>query len=174
MNDFDAERHTESVPTRNGIVQAPAKILYTETHDYDLDFPDTERQIVRDYKFLSALLDSTENGIAIAANQGGLNRSMFVHRLYGDYTAVINPMIILPPNARKEQVVAPEGCLSLPQGLFLREGLFRYPEIYVEYIEYPGMAVIHNMKVDGYAAQMWQHECDHLAGYTIAERVEES
>lgn len=175
MRDFDAEENAPHVSIRNGIVQAPSRILYEPCEFYNLEEPGIEKEIMRDFKRLSGLLDGIdERAIAIAANQGGLRKAMFVHRLYHDYVAVVNPTVTIPPGIEKIQVATPEGCLSHRDDLYLQEGLFRYPRLIVDFWEYPGGVHMINRRMDKFEAQMFQHEIDHLLGVTIVERVNES
>lgn len=111
---------------------------------------------------------ATDNGIAIAANQIGINVSMFVYTTdTGEYVGVINPVL---RNASREAYKVEEGCLSIDE-LTIR-GLERCSEIVVDYWEFPSMVKYENRVVSGFEAQIFQHEMDHLDGFTILERAE--
>ncbi len=154
---------------KDGIYQYPSPILSRPVANYDLDLPETEQEIHRDSMRLQSVLDQTPQGVAIAANQCGIRKSMFVHRLHGDYMTVINPRLHITPDQYVEDILIPEGCLSIP-GMTVHIGFKRYRQIAVSYFEYPSLSFIEET-IEDFEAQMFQHEYDHLCGMTILDRL---
>lgn len=66
----------------------------------------------------------------------------------------------------KEQDIAYEGCLSVPE---IRGKVERYTNIEVTYYNEIGEKVIKQVK--GFTARDIQHECDHLDGILFLEKV---
>jgi peptide deformylase len=111
------------------------------------------------------------SGIGLAANQVGLNKSIFVVDLSPiegyeemDPLVMINPEII---SESDEIVTIEEGCLSLP---LLRADVDRPEAIEIKYIDTDEKEMI--MEADDWLARVIQHEYDHLLGKMIPDRVE--
>jgi peptide deformylase len=111
------------------------------------------------------------SGIGLAANQVGLNKSIFVVDLSPiegyeemDPLVMINPEII---SESDEIVTIEEGCLSLP---LLRADVDRPEAIEIKYIDTDENEMI--MEADDWLARVIQHEYDHLLGKMIPDRVE--
>jgi peptide deformylase len=112
------------------------------------------------------------NGAGLAANQIGVGRRVVVmevtHNPRYPYkppiplTVAINP--ILEP-LDDETVMINEGCLSVP----VRGEVPRYVNIRARYLDRDGIA--HDEVKRGLTAGTWQHECDHLDGVLIVDRV---
>ncbi len=125
---------------------------------------------------LQELLASTPDGVAIAANQGGLDHRLFVlSRRYLDAsedplvnrlpTTVVNPVII----SRGEQKVSEnEGCLSFP-GLVRK--VSRDLKIEVKFLD--GKWQPWSVHLSGFWARVFQHEIDHLDGKTFVDDLPE-
>ena len=77
-------------------------------------------------------------------------------------TVAINPVI---EPAGDETVEINEGCLSVP----LRGNLRRHVDVRVRYLDRDGVA--HDAVARGLTAGTWQHECDHLDGRLIVDRI---
>ena len=77
-------------------------------------------------------------------------------------TVAINPELEILDD---EQVVINEGCLSVP----LRGELVRSVNLAVRYTDRDG--VDHERVVRGLTAGTWQHECDHLDGILVVDRI---
>ncbi len=110
------------------------------------------------------------NGIGLAANQVGLNKSVFVVDLkevegYENFKPVvmINPKIA---EVSDENVIIEEGCLSLPN---LRAEVERPKKILVEYIDTDEKE--NSLEADDLFARVILHEYDHLIGKMIPDRV---
>jgi peptide deformylase len=112
------------------------------------------------------------NGAGLAANQIGVARRVVVMEV-GDnprypykpripLTVAINPVI---EPLDDELVDINEGCLSVP----LRGVVARHVNIRVRYLDREGVA--HDEIKRGLTAGTWQHECDHLDGVLIVDRV---
>jgi peptide deformylase len=113
----------------------------------------------------------TANGIGLAANQVGLNKSLFIIDIsvVEDYEHVppvvmINPQII---ELSDEIVVMEEGCLSLPN---LRADVERSEIITVKYLDTDEKE--HVIEAGDLFARVILHEYDHLIGKMIPDRVE--
>ncbi len=110
-------------------------------------------------------------GIGFAANQMGLDKSIFVIDLtvmeeYADTKpmAFINPIITLES---EEEVIYEEGCLSLPN---LRADVERPEQIQIKYLDPDENEQV--LDADDWLARVIQHEYDHLRGKMIPDRVE--
>lgn len=111
------------------------------------------------------------SGIGFAANQMGLNKSIFVIDLtvmeeYADSKPMvfINPIITLESD---EEVIYEEGCLSLP---LLRADVQRPERIEIKYLDTDEKEQV--LEADDWLARVIQHEYDHLLGKMIPDRVE--
>ncbi|MCX8057820.1 MAG: peptide deformylase [Spirochaetes bacterium] len=106
------------------------------------------------------------NGIAIAANQLGLNLAIIALTPIEPFNkdiCLINPKII---EYSKEETIFEEGCLSFPD-LYLK---IKRPEyIIVEYELFSGKK--YQIKASGLLARVLQHEIDHLNGIFFFERL---
>ena len=112
------------------------------------------------------------NGAGLAANQIGVTRRVVVMEV-GDnprypykpripLTVAINPVI---EPLDDEMVEVNEGCLSVP----VRGTVPRHVNVRVRYLDREG--VEHDEIKRGLTAGTWQHECDHLDGVLIVDRV---
>jgi peptide deformylase len=114
-----------------------------------------------------------ENGAGIAANQIGetvrittievTQNPRYPYKPPIPLTVAINPR--LEPIG-DETVVINEGCLSVP----LRGDLVRSVAVRVRYLDRNG--VEHDEIKRGLTAGTWQHECDHLDGRLIVDRID--
>lgn len=108
------------------------------------------------------------NGIGLAANQVGQDLRLFVldEKLAqeNDVPSVyINPEITEYVRALAE---AEEGCLSLPDVWLL---IKRAKKIKLKALDENGKKI--KIKARGFLARVLQHECDHLNGLLIKDRV---
>jgi peptide deformylase len=104
------------------------------------------------------------NGIGLAANQIGLDVSVFV---MGD--SVTNSSMCINPTVlqyTEETTVDVEGCLSFP-GIYVK--VKRPKEILAEY--YNENLEKQIVKITGYSARCYLHELDHTLGITFKDRV---
>jgi len=112
------------------------------------------------------------SGIGLAANQVGLNKSVFVidlHEVEGyekfKPVVMINPEIVLESD---ELVTIEEGCLSLPN---LRADVDRPALVKVKFLNTDEQE--EEIEADELFARVILHEYDHLIGKMIPDRVNE-
>ncbi len=112
------------------------------------------------------------NGIGLAANQVGLDKSLFVIDLkeiegYENFKPVvmINPQII---EESDEIVTIEEGCLSLPN---LRAEVDRPAAVKIRFLNTDEEE--EEIDADEFFARVILHEYDHLIGKMIPDRVNE-
>jgi peptide deformylase len=110
------------------------------------------------------------NGIGLAANQVGSDKSIFVVDLsqVEDYEdtkplALINPKII---KRSEKKVIIEEGCLSIPE---IREEVERPETITIVYHDTDLNE--HTLEADDLLARVMQHEYDHLQGILFTDLV---
>ena len=113
------------------------------------------------------------SGAGIAANQIGVSKRITVIEVSDNQRYPYKPAIPLTVaiNPRltpltDETVVINEGCLSVP----LRGELERAIAVRVEYLDRDGRP--HGIEAVGLTAGTWQHECDHLDGKMIVDRID--
>lgn len=133
--------------------------------------------IKKDYPGLKELIENmyetmyNSNGVGLAAPQIGLSIRLFVidggpfeEEEVKDFKKVfINPVI-------KDESGDPwrfnEGCLSIPG---IREDIERKEEIMIEF--YDENWKFHDIKLEGLAARIVQHEYDHIEGILFTDRI---
>jgi peptide deformylase len=113
------------------------------------------------------------NGAGIAANQIGetdriltievKDNPRYPYKPPVPLTVAINPELEVLDD---EEVVINEGCLSVP----LRGELVRSVNLAVRYTDREGIE--HERVVRGLTAGTWQHECDHLNGILVVDRID--
>lgn len=110
------------------------------------------------------------SGIGLAANQVGLDKSLFVIDLkevegYENFKPIvmINPVIIIESD---EIVTIEEGCLSLP---YLRADVDRPAAVKVKFLDTDEQE--NELEADELFARVILHEYDHLIGKMIPDRV---
>ena len=95
--------------------------------------------------------------VGMAANVIGVNKRVIIVNMGFVDVVMFNPVLV-----RKESPYeTEEGCLSLPG---VRKTT-RYQTIEVEYLDMNWKK--QNLKLDGWIAQICQHELDHLEGILI-------
>ena len=100
------------------------------------------------------------SGLGLAANQVGVSSDFFVidvgiEKEKRDPVIIINPVI----SASDEQVLAEEGCLSIPE-IFAE--VKRSQQIEVKGYDLNGNEL--RYEAEGFLARAFQHEMDHLKG----------
>ena len=110
------------------------------------------------------------NGIGLAANQVGANRSVFIVDISNieEYEesrplVFINPKIV---RRSEEQIVFEEGCLSIPD---IRGDVERPEAISITYQDFNFKE--QTMEADNLLARVIQHENDHLLGILFTDLV---
>jgi peptide deformylase len=108
-------------------------------------------------------LYESDNGLALAAPQIGVQKQIVVWDLDEEPMAIINPQIV----ESSGEFVYDEGCLSIPG-------------LYVEILR-PNQVLVRGWTVDGdeveieaseLMGRMFQHEIDHLNGLLMFDRLE--
>jgi peptide deformylase len=103
------------------------------------------------------------SGIGLAANQIGLNLSLFVAKTERKLHAVFNPKLVW---VSKEDDEMEEGCLSIPK----KYGIVRRSTvIWVEGQNARGQKI--KVKHFGLLARVFQHEIDHLNGILFIDKA---
>ena len=115
------------------------------------------RQIIVDLK---DTIRAHENCIGLAAIQINQPWRMFVINFSGDLRTFINPVIY----DEKGHTLSREGCMSFPGREFI---IPRSNEIRVTYQTPLGKS--ESIKLVGKAAEVFQHELDHLNGITLTD-----
>jgi peptide deformylase len=103
-------------------------------------------------------------GIGLAANQVGVQKRMFVYDIgdgLGPHT-VINPVLTVPGG----EWTYDEGCLSVP-GLYWP--IERPKTVHLTGLDLDGNEL--DIEADDLLARMFQHECDHLDGVLLLQRL---
>ena len=103
-------------------------------------------------------------GIGLAANQVGINQSIFVTFVDGKYKAYYNPKLL---DWSDELVTFEEGCLSFPDEYLNIE---RPRDCKVEWKDHKGN--IRKSTLKGIEARVWLHEYDHINGIVFQQRLE--
>lgn len=98
-------------------------------------------------------------GLGLAANQIGLDERAFII----DGKTYFNPRLM---NAFGDLESSSEGCLSF---LSVRHNIKRFVSISVEYSDIDGNDVTEDL--EGLDAIAFQHELDHLDGFTMLDRI---
>lgn len=114
-------------------------------------------------------LEKIETGVGLAASQIGKNLKIFVihkelaNKLANNHEVYINPKIIKKSD---KEIQLEEGCLSLPNiwGLIKRS-----EKIKIEAFDENGKKF--KIKAEGFLAQVFQHEIDHLNGILFIDRT---
>jgi peptide deformylase len=117
-------------------------------------------QSIIDYMF-QAMIEN--DGVGLAAPQVGLRLRLFVFDDRSGFRGhMINPYII----KSNKKLLLHEGCLSFP-GLYL-DDIRRSKSAIVNGLDVNGRFLSYT--VDGFAAQIMQHEVDHLDGRLFIDR----
>ena len=104
-------------------------------------------------------------GVGLAAPQVGHNIRMFVMNPTGQPTddrVYVNPVLSDPLGEETGE----EGCLSLPS---ITAQINRNKAIRMQAQDLDGKPIEDTQS--GYIARIWQHECDHLNGVLITDRM---
>jgi len=104
-------------------------------------------------------------GVGLSANQIGISERVFVMILHMETQEIItcfNPRIIKKYN---DDVWFEEGCLSFPDEII---NIQRPNRIVVKYEDEDKKE--HKIKLEGFAARVFQHEFDHLEGIDFTQR----
>lgn len=119
-------------------------------------------------EFMTSLEETcraSEHCVGLAANQIWINKdvpppAIFVAKVFSDGGCLIcvNPVITKKWGSRKKVT---EGCLSKNKS----SRLWRHDRVDLKFLDIYGLE--QSMSFVGFAAQIIQHECDHLQGILI-------
>jgi peptide deformylase len=123
---------------------------------------DIDGKIVRLVDDMFETLGESDNGLALAAPQIGVQKQIFVWDFGDDPKAVFNPEIVESDG----EWVYEEGCLSIP-GLYVE--IARPKQVLLRGVDVDGNPV--EWEADELEARMFQHELDHLNGVLMFDRM---
>jgi peptide deformylase len=139
----------------------PNEFLSKQMTSVDIENPGFDPKVLK-AEMIDFMLSN--NGIGLAANQIGLDASVFV---MGDSASnsnlCINPTVLQYTETVEIDV---EGCLSFP-GVYVK--VKRPKEILAEF--YDENLEKQTVKISGYSARCYLHELDHTLGITFKDRV---
>lgn len=132
--------------------------------DIDQNYPDLSQLISNMFETMY-----NASGVGLAAPQIGLPIRLFIVDTKADEEEEVFKKVFI--NAKiLEETGEPwafnEGCLSIPE---VREDVMRKPNILIRY--YDENWVLHEEKVDGFAARVIQHEYDHIEGKLFTDKL---
>jgi len=123
---------------------------------------DIDGKAVRLADEMFGALYGSDNGLALAAPQIGVQKRVFVWD-FGDEPAVVfNPEIVESDG----EWVYEEGCLSIP-GLYVE--IVRPKHVLLRGVDLNGNPI--EWEADELQARMFQHELDHLNGVLMFDRM---
>lgn len=143
-------------------------VLRKEAEDVPANYPDLKQLVTN-------MFDTMYNadGVGLAAPQIGLSLRLLVidaDALGDDFPeckgfkrCMVNPDIV---EQSEEEISMEEGCLSLPG---IHEKVSRASRIRVKYMD--ENLVEHEEAIDGFAARVVQHECEHLEGHVFIDNI---
>jgi peptide deformylase len=143
-------------------------VLREEALDVPGDYPDLK-------KLVANMFDTMYHaeGVGLAAPQIGLSLRLIVvdgealsdsyEECKGFRRVMVNPVI---EESSDEQISQDEGCLSLPG---IHEKVDRAARIRIRYADENGE--MHSETLEGFAARIVQHECEHLDGIVFIDNI---
>lgn len=149
-------QHTPEVPIYDGF------LCETEYNVWAQGYIDKKRELYE--KFIS-FARTRSNCCGLAANQVEIKGERLLEPFFAlrdsssllpTWNIYIFPRIIKYEGIEEEKL---EGCLTWPNKTI---AVKRYTHVVVEYYDLNGN--FHNEKLDGFPAQIFQHEYDHLKG----------
>ncbi len=142
------------------------KILREKTKDFEMIDGNTIKLIQDMFETMR-----TADGIGLAANQVGIDKSIFIIDLSPvEGFEKLKPMVFINPKiiTRSDELVKlEEGCLSIPN---LRASVERPEALKIQYLDTDEK--LQELDADGYLARVIQHEFDHLIGKVYTDRVD--
>lgn len=143
-------------------------VLRKEAEDVPGDYPDLKQLVENMFETMYHA-----EGVGLAAPQVGLSLRLVVidadvvaedcPECKGFKRAMINPEIV---EESEETITLEEGCLSFPG---VHEKVARAKTIRVKY--YDADFREHDEVVEGFAARVVQHECEHLEGHVFIDNI---
>lgn len=141
------------------IVGYGSQILREQTVEANNTVP--SRKVVQS---LYDTINTIPTAVGLAAPQINSDLSMFIMKLDGINTVIINPRILKREGLKPSM----EGCLSIPN----MSGVVPNRNITLEVLFYDGHFNKHQMTLTGFNAIIWQHEYDHLNGILYTDRMD--
>lgn len=123
---------------------------------------DIDGKVVRLVGDMFETLHESQNGIALAATQIGVQKQVFVWEVDDAKHVVINPEIV----ESSGEWVYDEGCLSIPE---LYVEILRPKQVLMRGLDLEGNTV--EIEADELEARIFQHELDHLHGVLMFDRM---
>lgn len=112
-------------------------------------------------------LMSEAEGLGLSAPQVGLSWRLFVARVPCEEEAQTRVFVNPHPSApARETETLSEGCLSIPE---VTGEIQRPSAITIQATDLEGRDF--TLRGEGLEARVWQHECDHLDGVLILDRM---
>jgi len=99
----------------------------------------------------------------VTAPQVGIQKRFFVYDIGTGPHAVVNPRL----SGHDGEWTYEEGCLSVPE---LSWPIVRYERVHLDGFDLSGAEL--SIDADELLARMFQHECDHLDGMLLLERLD--
>lgn len=124
---------------------------------------EVDGKVIRQVDSMFDSLYESQNGLALAAPQIGIQRQIVVWDLADEPMALINPEIIESDG----EWVYDEGCLSIP-GLYVE--MLRPNRVHVRGLSLAGEVV--DIEAEELMGRMFQHEIDHLHGVLMFDRMQ--
>jgi peptide deformylase len=123
---------------------------------------DIDGKVARLVDDMFETLYESDNGIALAAPQIGVQKQIFVWELDERPMVVLNPEIV----ESSGEWVYDEGCLSIPN---LYVEMVRPKQVLMRGVDLDGNTV--EIEADELEARLFQHELDHLHGVLMFDRM---
>lgn len=101
-------------------------------------------------------------GVGLAANQIGVQKRLFVYDQGDGPHVVVNPIIV----ETSGEWMYEEGCLSVPG---LSWEIVRPNQVHLKGFDLDGNEL--DIETEEYEGRIFQHECDHLDGVLLVERL---
>ena len=143
-------------------------VLRQEAKEVPEDYPELRQLVANMFETMY-----NADGVGLAAPQVGLSIRLLVidgDPVKDDYPeckgfkrVMINPEFL---ERSEEEVALEEGCLSLPG---IHEKVSRAKSVRVKYRDENWEE--HEEFIDGYAARIVQHECEHLTGHVFIDDI---
>ena len=124
---------------------------------------EVDGKVIRQVDSMFDSLYASQNGLALAAPQIGIQRQIVVWDLDDEPMALINPEIVEADG----EWVYDEGCLSIP-GLYVE--MLRPNRVHVRGLSLAGEVV--EFEAEELMGRMFQHEIDHLQGVLMFDRMQ--
>ncbi len=102
-------------------------------------------------------------GVGLAANQIGVQKRLFVYDIGEGPRVVINPVL----SQHRDSWLYDEGCLSVPRLFWPIE---RPKHVHLTGVDLDGKEL--SIDADEMLARVFLHECDHLDGILLLERLD--